>query len=122
MLNEPSDFLGSILSRMLDRYLSNPSVLREIEDWRMSVRLVTDYYDLVLTFNRGITVTREQNAPSTITVSTTFNDLLRVLSGEVSLFRALLSGKMKVSGFARHPVSAFRFYRVMKSLLQEGAN
>ena len=85
----------------------------------MSVCIETDYYNISLFFDNGVRITGDTIANPTITLSTTFNSLLDVIAGDVSIARSLLSRRLRMKGSLRHPVASLRFYRLMRVLLQE---
>lgn len=118
MLNSPPDFLGAIFAKMLSAHLSSENAASKMRQWAMRVVLRTDYYPLSLLFRDGLIISKGEIESPTLVVTTTFHYLLRVLAGEISLLRAFITGKIKLQGFFRHPVSSLRFYRLINALLK----
>ncbi len=119
MLHEPSDFIGNLLGKLLNRQLENESVRRKVGSWRMSVVLDTDYYPISIVFSDQIEIVADYIDDPTIVLSMKFNTIIGLFRGETSMIRAVLGRTIKTRGLLRHPLSMLRFYRLMVSMLGE---
>ena len=117
MLNEPQDFLGAMIAKMVSRSLSSEDERERVQRWKMSVTISTDFYDFSLIFDNGITVTTSLASNPTLVAETTFDTLLQILNGRTTLLRSFIGRGVRLNGFLRHPISAMRFYRLMNSIL-----
>ena len=117
MLNEPSDFIGNILGKLLNRELEKPSMRRKMGRWRMSIVLNTDYYPVSIVISDRIEIIADYVASPTIVLSTKFSTIIELFNGETSMIGAVLRGTIKTRGLLRHPLSMIRFYRLMTAIL-----
>lgn len=118
MIAEPTDFIGNILTKLINKQLENPATLNRVKNWRMSVVLHTDYYPLALIFSDAMRIESGTIPDSTLTVNMTFNTIIKLAKGETSLIRSLFNRSIKIKGIIRHPISTFRFYRLMNAVLK----
>lgn len=118
MLNEPQDFLGAMLAKMLTRVLTTVDEIEDVRRWKMTVMVYTDFYNLSMRFENGVSITTDPIENSTLTARTSFHSLLQIINGRASLFSSYLKGDVKISGLLRHPISVLRFYRLMKRMLK----
>ena len=118
MLAEPTDFIGNILAKLINRQLEDPGTLSRVKSWRMSILLETDLYPLSLIFDDDMRIEKGSVADSTLIVNMTFNTIIDLVKGETSLVRSLINRTIKIKGFFRHPISTFRFYKLMNAVLK----
>ena len=118
MLAEPTDFIGNILAKLINRQLEDPATLARVKNWRMSILLHTDYTPLSLIFSDEMRIESGPIAEPTIVVYMTFNTIINLVKGETSLVRSIINRTIKIKGLLRHPVSTFRFYRLMSAILK----
>ena len=118
MLAEPADFVGKILSIMINKQLEDPSTLSKVKDWRMNVVLQTDYYPLSLIFDDSLRIENGVVSDPTLVVSITFERIMQIVKGKSSLIKSVLNRSIRIKGLLRHPVAAFRFYRLMNAVLK----
>lgn len=117
MLNKPRDFVGNILAMMLSEQIKDERTRNRIHTWKMSVILATNYYPILIDFNRGVTITREVVDNPTLCISMSFDTMIALIRSESTIVREVLTGSIRIKGFLRHPLAAFRFYGLMKDML-----
>lgn len=118
VLNEPRDFIGTILAFLFERELASKTRRDEVVKWNMLVTLDTDYYPVTIHFANGIRVERGRIDDPTLTLRTSVNTLVLIAQGRFSPIRGLLQGKLKMKGILRHPIATVRFYRLMMDALR----
>ncbi|TFH06422.1 MAG: hypothetical protein E4H14_10850 [Candidatus Thorarchaeota archaeon] len=118
MLEEPPDFIGNILAKLLNRQLQNPSLRKRIEDWRMSAVLETDYYPVCLIFGQAVSIQTDTIDSPTLVLSMNFGTIIKLVEGETTMIRAMLRGSIKIKGFFRNLRSVYRFYSLMNLILK----
>ena len=118
MLSEPSDFVGNILAKMINRQLKDSTTLEKVKKWRMTVVLQTDYYALSLIFDELMQIKSGATTDPTLIATTTFHTILMIAKGKNSLLKSVLNRSVRIKGLFRHPIAAFRFYRLMNQALK----
>jgi hypothetical protein len=118
MLAEPTDFVGKILSIMINKQLEDPITLTKVKNWRMKVILQTDYYPLSLIFDDSLRIENRIVSDPTLVVSLTFDRIMQIVKGKSSLIKSVLNRSIRIKGILRHPIAAFRFYRLMNAVLK----
>jgi hypothetical protein len=84
----------------------------------MSVILETDYYPVSIVFGDHIRIDARTVENPTLIFSMKFHTIISIVRKETSILSALLRGSIKVKGLINHPRAAFRFYKLMKSILE----
>ncbi|MGD9397002.1 MAG: hypothetical protein PVJ05_11285 [Candidatus Thorarchaeota archaeon] len=118
MLAEPTDFVGKILSIMINKHLEDPSTLSKVKSWRMKVVLQTDYYPLSLIFDDSLRIENGVVSDPILVVSLTFERIIQLIKGKSSLIKSVLNRSIRIKGLLRHPVAAFRFYGFINAVLK----
>ncbi|MHA1908904.1 MAG: hypothetical protein ACW98Y_16500 [Candidatus Thorarchaeota archaeon] len=117
MINEPPDFVGNILAKMINKALTKPSMAMKVQGWKMIVTLSSDYYPVSMVFDEGVTVVRQIDEKPSLIVEMNFAVIIQLVEGNTSMIRAMLKRRIRVGGLFRHPVATFRFYRLMQAIL-----
>ncbi len=118
MLAEPTDFIGNILAKLINKQLEHPATLSKVKSWCMSVTLHTDFYPLSIIFSDDMRIERGAIEDPTLSVSMTFDTIIRLIKRDTSMIRFLFNRSIRISGLFRHPISALRFYRLMNAVLK----
>ncbi len=118
MLVEPSDFIGKILAKMINKQLENSATLSKVKNWRMSVVLQTDYYPLSLIFSDVIKIESGAIVDPTLVFTMAFNTIIKIAKGDSSLVKSVFNRSIKIKGLLRHPIATLRFYRLMNAVLK----
>jgi hypothetical protein len=118
MLDEPTDFIGNILAKLINRQLESPEILAKVKNWRMTIVLHTDYYPLSIIFNGKMNIQVGVINKPTLSVTMTFHTIIQLIKRETSLVRSLLNRTIKIKGLPRHPKATFRFYKLMNAVLK----
>lgn len=118
MIEEPPDFVGLVLARLLRRRLEEePSLRAKVSSYRMSVVINTNYYLVAIHFDDEIKITKGDVENPTLRIELSFDTIIRLALGRVSPIRAILNGEMRIKGLLRHPVAAYRMYRLLMPAL-----
>jgi hypothetical protein len=103
---------------MINRQLEDPAISEKVKKWRMTVVLQTDYYGLSLIFDEAMRIESGAVTNPTLIATTTFYTILMIAKGKVSLLKSVLDRSVRIKGLFRHPIAAFRFYRLMNQVLK----
>ena len=115
MVVSSPDFIGTVLSLVLQKKLDDPEELSRIEGWEMKVIFETNFYPVSLIFDNGLEIKKGEIENPTIRIFMTFDTLIELIRGKQSPMGAILRGKIKVKGLLRHPLATFRFYTLIGS-------
>jgi len=118
MISEPSDFIGNILAKLINRQLENPITRKKLADWRMSVIIDTDYYPVSIIFDGDISLKTSSVDEPTLIFKMNFGTIISLVKKETSMIRAIIGGSIKVRGLLQNPRAAYRFYSLMNSILK----
>ncbi len=118
MLDEPKDFIGYLMSQLINRQLEDPNLESRVKGWKMTVVLATDYYPVTLTFNKGVRFAKGAASDATLTVEMSFGTIIRLVMEETSTIKAFLKGEIKAKGMFRHPMAMKRFYGLLNAALK----
>lgn len=119
MINEPTDFVGNIVAKLIAKALAKPSMSKKAIEWRMIITLSSDYYPVSIIFNDGVSVARSIDSKPTLDVEMNFGTIIELVEGKTSMVKEILNRGIRVKGLLRHPIATFRFYTLMKSILGE---
>ena len=103
---------------MINRQLEDPSTLSKVKKWRMSIVIQTDYYPLSLIFSDSMRIEKGVVHDPTLVAITSFGTLLAITKGKSSLLKSVMNRTIRIKGLLRHPIAAFRFYRLMNQVLK----
>ena len=117
MLEEPPDFIGNILAKLINNQIATSTLSDKMQNWRMTVVFDTDYYPVSIIFDETISIKAGIVEEPTLIFNLEFGTILELVEGKTSMIRAILGGKIKVKGF-RHLISLYRFYGLMNSILK----
>ena len=118
MIRESPDFVGLVLAKLLRRRLEEEPTLRaKIQGYRMSVVIATNYYPVTIHFDGEVRIVKGETESPTLRIEMTFDTILCLALGKVSPVRAILKGEIKIKGLLRHPVAAYRMYRLLMPAL-----
>ena len=117
MLEEPPDFIGNILAKLINSKITNSGLHDKIQDWRMTVVFDTDFYPVSIYFDEAVRIKAGIADEATLIFKLEFGTILELVERKTSMIRAILSRKIKVKGF-RHLVSLYRFYGLMNTILK----
>ena len=84
----------------------------------MKVIFETNFYPVSIIFDNGIEIKKGEVENPTIRIFMTFDTMVDLVREKQSPIGAILSGKIKVKGLLRHPLAAYRFYKLMISSLR----
>ncbi len=118
MIEEPPDFLGNIVGKLLNHQISEHSLDMKLKDWNMSVVFDTDFYPISIIFDSTIQIETGFVPNPTLVFNMRFDTIIDLIEQKISLAQSVLGGKVKMKGFFRHPIAGFRFYRLMNSILK----
>jgi len=118
MVEEPSDFIGNILAKLINRKFNDENQIEKLKSWNMSVLLETDYYPVSLIFSDGIKIMTQVINNPTLVIKTTFQTIISIVKNETSPLGALFKSSIKMKGIFRHPRAAFQFYRLIDKILK----
>ncbi|MBN2230089.1 MAG: hypothetical protein JW779_10925 [Candidatus Thorarchaeota archaeon] len=118
MLAEPKDFIGNILAKLINRFLEDSSQYEKVKKWNMTVVVETDYYPVTLIFGDSISIQRGIIENPTLVFVMNFKKIISLAKKETSILGSLIHGSIKTKGILKHPRAAFRFYRLMDSILK----
>ncbi len=118
MIKEPTDFIGNILAKLINRQLENPSKQGMMTSWNMSVVIDTDYYPVSIIFDETISMKTGLVDEPTLIFKMSFGTIISLVKKETSMIRAMLGGSIKVRGLLQNPRAAYRFYILMNSILR----
>jgi hypothetical protein len=118
LLEEPTDFIGVIISTLLGKRYPGEALAERIGGWRMTVVLETDYYPLAFAFSNGLTLRKGNIDHPTLRVVSSFDTIVEIARGSISPFSAFLKRSVKIRGLIQHPISSFRFIRLLLSALR----
>jgi hypothetical protein len=116
-IDEPTDFLGNIFAKVITSYLQKARSPPKIETWKMRAVLITDFYAISLIFENGLEISRGETESPTLQLTTTMATIIQVAKGDVSLRGAILRRRVIVKGLFRHPMAAFRLYRLINNAI-----
>lgn len=118
MLEEPTDFVGFLFAHTVSKQLENPEIESRVRNWKMTVVVDTNYYPVTIEFNDGVRIIRKFIDNPTLIVKISMDTISHIIKGELSPFRAFLSGDIKVKGMFRHPLALKRFYGLIIGTLK----
>ncbi|TFG31386.1 hypothetical protein EU527_12505 [Candidatus Thorarchaeota archaeon] len=118
MLDEPGDFIGNILAKLINRRYTTLTDTQNFKNWDMSIIIETDYYPVSILFENTVKIKSDAIQNPTLIFKMKFNTIVSIVKEETTILRALLKGAIQVKGLVRHPRAAFRFYRLMNSILK----
>jgi putative sterol carrier protein len=118
MVSEPSDFVGNVLAKLVNRRLEADRQLQaKVDDYRMSVVVSTSYYPVTLHFNKGLRIEKGAAKRPTLQLELGFDTIVQLAQQRISPMRAVLTGQIKVKGLLRHPLATYRIYRLLMPAL-----
>lgn len=117
MLNNPRDFVGNILAMMLSEHLKDPENAKKIQNWRMIVLLRTNFYPISITFENGVTISRDLVEHPTLEIVMSFDTMIELVRGKTSMVKEVIRRQIQIKGLLRHPIATMRFYRLMQVIL-----
>ena len=117
MLEEPPDFIGNILAKLINSKIASSALGEKMQDWRMTVVFDTDFYPVSIIFDQTLSIKSGHVEEPTLIFKLKFGTILKLVERNTSMVRAILRGKIKVKGF-RHLVSLYRFYSLMNTILK----
>ncbi|MHA1638473.1 MAG: SCP2 sterol-binding domain-containing protein [Candidatus Thorarchaeota archaeon] len=118
MVVSSPDFIGTVLSLVLQKKLEDPDELTKIRGWEMKVIFETNFYPVSIIFDNGIEIKKGEVEDPTIRIFMTFDTMIDLVREKQSPIGAILSGKIRVKGLFRHPIATYRYYKLMMSSLR----
>lgn len=118
MMKEPTDFIGNILAKLINRHLEKQSMRDKMTSWNMSVVIETDYYPVSIIFDERISMKTGSVDEPTLIFKMSFGTIISLVKKDTSMIRAILRGSIKVRGLLQNPRAAYRFYSLMNSILK----
>ena len=118
MIEEPKDFLGYLLYRLINKQLEDHNVKSDVEKWNMIVVLNTNYYPVTISFKNGFRIKKGAKQNPTLSIAFSLDTVIRLAMSETSILKAVLSREIKVGGILRHPLAAKKFYGLLSSILR----
>lgn len=117
-MEEPKDFLGFLMHKLIGKQLADPNINSEVKTWNMTVVLNTNYYPITITFDNGVSISKHAIDNPTMRISLSLDTVIRLVMNETSILKAVMNREIKIAGLLRHPKSALKFYGLLSSILR----
>lgn len=117
-MEEPKDFLGFLLYKLINKQLEDPNLSSDVIHWNMTVVLDTNYYPVTISFDNGVNISKDAIPNPTLRIKLSLDTIIQLAMNETSIVKAVLSRKIRIAGMLRHPLATKKFYSLLSSILK----